>query len=92
MPVLRSQATAESFANPAHKKRRTRTTKAIRTVLDQEYAEKGLKPRRREVLHGEEGRQLLNARSVTQRIGNRLGAHRERKIRSFVLRFWDWGV
>ena len=86
MPVLRSEASAKSFANPAHNKRHTRALReAIRTVLDQECAKKRLKLRRREILNKKDGRQLLNARSVTHWIGYRLGARRERKIGSFVL-------
>jgi hypothetical protein len=64
--LLRSEASAQSFAKPAHKKRHTRALqRAIRTVLDQEYAEKGLKRGRRKVSYDEDWQQVLNAGSVT---------------------------
>ena len=86
MPVeLRSEATAQSFANPAHKKRDTRTLRrAIRTVLDQEYAEQGLKRGRREVFDDQDWQQALDAGSVTRGVENCDGRG-WRKIRCIVL-------
>jgi hypothetical protein len=58
--------------------------RAIRTVLDQEYAEKGLKRGRREVLYDAAWYQALDAGSVTRWAENG-HAYCQRKIGCLTL-------